>query len=222
MTWVSPKRLSIALPWVVLLILVGLGANAGILLCHLPDTDTLPDIENAIELVRHGYIPEKGNISSYGAYNPPGPSWLFAPGVLIFENPGLFPVPGLIGVYAGTAVGVFLLARTFFGTGCALLATGLYGLSSTGLTVASYLWQRYPMQLFVVWTVLWLCQWVARKDSKYLALALVTWAAGAYVFLEIAPLLCIIPVLWFIFRPPIRIRPLAVGGRFVSLSGFHI
>ena len=43
------------------------------------------------------------------------------------------------------------------------------------------------------------------------AAALGTWAAGMYVFLELAPALGILPVMWWLHRPPLRLRALAVG-----------
>lgn len=173
-----------------------------------------------MNLVKHGQLPERGNLSSYSSYNTPGPRWLLAPGALLFKDSRLIQLPGLVVIYGGTVIGIFVLARHFFGVWCAYLATWLFAFSALGLTLANSLWPRYPPQFFLVWTVYWACLWVGRGNSKYLAYALVTWAAGLYVFMELAPVLFILPVLWVIYHPPVRIRPLIFSGAAFLLMWF--
>jgi len=60
--------------------------------------------------------------------------------------------------------------------------------------------------------VYWTVQWVRQKNSKYLVAALVTQAAGMFVFLEVAPALFILPVVWWMYRPPLRFRPILLAG----------
>ena len=220
----SPRtnRLAGALAWVVVVAIVALGLVIGLQgwKNSLFSIDMIPDIENAIDLVQVGRLPAKGNLSSFSSYNPPGPSWLYAPGVLCFDDPRLFHVPGVILVYGAAVVGVFLLGREMFGVPCGVLAAVLYGLSTIGLTVANWPWQRLPMQAFAVWTVYGACRWVGRRDPRFLALALVACAAGMYVFMEMAPVLLVLPVLWVLFRPPISLRALLVAGAAALLIWF--
>jgi hypothetical protein len=187
---------------------------------RLYDIDFFPDMENAINLVQKGQIPARGNLSSFGSYNPPGPSCLWVPGVLLTNEPRLFPVPGSALIYVATLIGVFLLARDFFGTPCACLATAAYGLSGLGLAIASSPWQRHPMQAFVVWTVYGACRWARHQDAKALVLALAAWAGGTYVFMEMAPALFILPVLWVVYRPLVRAWALLAGAAVFLLIWF--
>jgi hypothetical protein len=60
--------------------------------------------------------------------------------------------------------------------------------------------------------VYWASQWVIRKKPSYLTAALITWGVGMYVFMEIAPALFILPVVWFLYRPPLRVRSLLLSG----------
>jgi hypothetical protein len=55
-------------------------------------------------------------------------------------------------------------------------------------------------------------RWVREKNPKHLASALVTWAAGMYVFMEIAPALFILPAVWLLHRSPVRLRTLLFTG----------
>src|SRR5262249_21768517 len=111
-----------------------------------------------------------------------------------------------------TLVGIFLLARTCFGTGCAALAVAVFGLSELGLSEAVSLWHKHPLPFFYVWTVYCTLQWVRKQDARYLGAALVILAAGMYSFLELAPGLFLFPVAWFFYHPPLRIRPILVAG----------
>src|SRR5215831_7132648 len=183
---------------------------------RIPTYDTLIDIDNAHELL-HGQIPFRGVLTSFASYSTPGEAWLMAPGVLIFRDPRLFSYVGSIAIYLGTLVGVFFLADTYFGRECAQLAVILYGLSELGLEVADSPSQRYPIHSFYVWMVYWIVQWARRKDARYLAAAIVTFATGLNVFLEIAPALFIVPVVWIYYRPPLRIRPLLVAAFLVAI-----
>ena len=73
------------------------------------DFDSVPHLNGAFELVEHGTLPNKGNLSGYASYTPPGPSWLIAPGVLLSTDPRLFEYVGSAIVYVGTLIGIFLL-----------------------------------------------------------------------------------------------------------------
>ncbi len=178
---------------------------------RLPVFDLIVAIDGAHELSLGDRIPDRGSLSSFASYNPPGPAWLMTPGLLLFRNPQLFEYVGSIALYLGTLFGIFLLARSYFGPNCAILSAALYAVSFLGLQVASSLWDRLPLHFFYVWMVYWLVQWINRKNANYLGAAIVTCALGMYVFLEIAPALFILPAVWIIYRPPLKVRPLIVA-----------
>ena len=168
-------------------------------------------IEGAEQLLTDGILPERGDVSSYRAFATPGTSWLLLPGMLIFDDPRLYEFVGSAALYVGTLAGVFLLAEMCFGLRCAFLSILLYGLSRNGLFYAGSLWSiGHPF--FYVWTVYFCFRWVKENNSNSLAAALTIWAAGMYVDMVVAPIVFLFPVLWLIYRPPVRIVPLAVAG----------
>jgi len=181
---------------------------------RIPPSDMLPYFDAAERLVTRGEIPASGALTSYSTYAPPGPSWLILPGLLLFSDPRLFESAGSAILYFGTLLGIFLLARIYFGDGCALLSTAIYGLSELGLDVGTSLYVRFSIHFFYVWMVYWAIQWVRRRNANYLAAAIVTWFAGMYVYMEIAPALFILPALWLIYRPPLRLLSLSIAGVF--------
>jgi hypothetical protein len=117
---------------------------------RIPNFDLLLSIHGAIELVAHKRIPHRGALASFASHNPPGEAWLMAPGVFLFTDPRLFEFPGSVTLYLGTLIGVFLLARMYFGMPCATLAVTVYGLSELGLYVAGSVWERFPLHFFYV------------------------------------------------------------------------
>ena len=91
-----------------------------------------------------------------------------------------------------------------------MLSVGLYGLSELGLHFAGSLWPRgHPA--FYVWMIYWTGRWIRGGGAKYLTAALITWAAGLYVFMEIAPALFILPAMWLLHRAPIRLWAVVVS-----------
>jgi Dolichyl-phosphate-mannose-protein mannosyltransferase len=166
--------------------------------------DLVPHIESAQALVVHGWLPDRGCLSSFASYIPPGTTWLLLPGVFVFQDPRLFEVIGSGLLYLGTLLGIFLLARQCGGRRCALLAVGLYGLSELGLFVAGSLWPRLPLPCFYVWMVYWTGRWIRHQQARSLTAALVMWGAGMYVCLELAPAIFVLPVLWLVYRTPVR------------------
>jgi hypothetical protein len=172
--------------------------------------DLVPHVQSAQAFLAHGQLPDRGCLNGFASFIPPGTTWLFLPGVFVFNDPRLFEVLGSGLLFLGTLLGIFVLAYDCWGLRCALLAVGLYGLSELGLHFAGSLWPRgHPC--FYVWMLYWTGRWIRCREAKYLTAALITWAAGMYVFLEIAPALAILPVLWWRHRPPVRLRSLAVG-----------
>jgi hypothetical protein len=173
--------------------------------------DWLLDLDSARALITMGQVPNRGTVTSYGSYAPPGTAWLFAPGVAVFSDPRLMQGPGAVILYLGTLIGIVVLAQAHFGARGAALAAAMYALSQPGLILAGMLTPK-GQPFFYVWMVYWICQWVARREPRYLAAAASTWAVGAWVFLVIAPAILVVPALWFVYRPPVGIRwPLAAA-----------
>ncbi len=178
---------------------------------RVPGTDVIPYIDGAHGLLSHGRLPDRGVVTSFSSYAPPGLAWVVLPGASLFSDPRLFDIPGNAILHLGTLIGIFLLARACFGVRGAFLSMLLYGVSQPGLMFAGSFGPRgHPF--FYVWMAYWTCWWVARRDPRYLAGALVTWLAGMYAFMEIAPAVFILPVVWLVYRPPVRLRALALAG----------
>ncbi len=177
---------------------------------HLPTLDDLNSVRDAAAFLESGSLPQKGTLTSAGSYAPPGLTWLYLPGVATFDHPGLFASIGSALLYLGAVVGLFVLARGQLGIACALVATILFALSSTGHFFAHSLWPRgHPV--FIVWMMVFASRWVSDRDSRFLAAAFAVWGVGMYVFMELAPALFILPVLWWVYRPPIGFRSLAAA-----------
>ena len=170
-----------------------------------PAFDMLTYFNSAETLLKTGAPARYGDISSYGSFAPPGTTWLMAPGMLLFHDPGLYEKFGSTLLHLGTLLGVFLLARRSFGMRCAYLSVILYGLSGLGLSFAGSL---YPIghPFFYVWLAYFAVQWVTSTDAKYLAAAMATWTVGMYVDMAITPAVLILPALWLIYRPPLFSR----------------
>jgi hypothetical protein len=186
---------------------------------RIPDAqDWVFDATSALDLVQHGRIPHHGTITSYFSYAPPGEAWLYAPGILLFRDPRLAQLPVHALLYLGTLAGIFLLARRYLGQSVAFLATTAYALSmpAVNLTLSSPRGQPF----FYVAMVYCICRWVEEMDGRFLAGALLAWTTGMLVFLELAPAIFIVPVVWLLWRPPVRIRPLIWTGALVLLLWF--
>ncbi len=186
---------------------------------RVPFIDVIGPIDSAHVLLTEGWLPDRGTVTSLASYAPPGTSWLFVPGIALFSDPRLFEFPGSVMLHIGTLTGIFLLARAYFGVRCALLSVAVYGLSTRGLFFVGSLEPRgHPF--FFIWMVYLACLWVTRRQARYLAAAVLTWAAGMYVFMEIAPAVFILPVVWFFYRPPARVRAMAVAGSLAFLMWY--
>jgi|SoiMethySBSTD1v2_1073268.scaffolds.fasta_scaffold00140_46 dolichyl-phosphate-mannose-protein mannosyltransferase len=206
-----PSRRDWGLSAVLLLVVCGVALALQGWRGRIPTIDLVPHYLDAVAFVRDGAIPTRGTISGYLAYNPPGPTWLMVPGAFLTDDPRLieFFVSALL--YAATMLGIYSLARTAFGRATAILATSLYAFSEIGLFVAGTLWPRAPIQPFVVWMVYWLQRWAVRQEAGGLPMALGIWAAGMYVFMEIAPAILLVPFFWYRYRPPVRLTQVAVA-----------
>jgi hypothetical protein len=72
-----------------------------------------------------------------------------------------------------------------------------------------YVWIAYLTQL-----------WGTRRDARHLATALTVWASGLCHFMAIAPAVLSVIAAWVWHRPPLRLKPLMVGGFVVALVWF--
>ncbi|HEV3220196.1 MAG TPA: hypothetical protein VGZ48_10525 [Candidatus Acidoferrales bacterium] len=208
---ISRKEIIGGVAAVVLIGAVGLALALQGWKSRIPDAqDWVFDITSARALVAHGRIPDRGTVTSYLSFAPPGTAWLFVPGVMLFRDPRLayLPAGGLL--YLGTLAGIFFLSRRYLGQNIAVLAIVAYGLSMPALELANYPGPRaHPF--FYVWMVYCICRWVEARDARYLAAALLIWAMGMFVFLGLAPAIFVSPVVWLLWRPPLRVRPLALA-----------
>ncbi len=178
--------------------------------------DLLPYAKSASQFFLYGKIIERGVLTSYQSFTPPGIAYLMLPGVLLFDDPRLFEIVGASLTYFGTLIGIWLLAKQAVSKRCAIFAVIGYALSGQGLFFARSLWPRaHPF--FFVWMTYWILHWVKQRDGRFLATAILTWAIGLYMFLEIAPALLIFPAIWLRYRPPITLRSLAIAGAVILL-----
>jgi Dolichyl-phosphate-mannose-protein mannosyltransferase len=178
--------------------------------------DILPYIYGVRNFLLTGNLPQFGDIGSYGSYSPPGTAWLILPGAILFKDPRLSEYFGAALLHVSTIIGVYLLARGYFGTRCATLAVLLYGLGESALFYAGSLWPIGRPD-FYIWIVYLTSRWVVRRDSRYLAAALAVWGFGMYVDMAILPVFFIFPAIWLYYHPPLRIRPLLVSGVIILL-----
>jgi hypothetical protein len=181
---------------------------------RIPAFDLLTYIYGVRNFLETGALLQHGDTGSYGSYKPPGTAWLMLPSTLLFSDPRLSEYVGTGLLHLSTLVGIFLLARRYFGTWCASLAVILYGLSAHSIFLAGSLWPNGRPD-FYVWIVLFTSQWVARRDARYLAAALAVWGLGMYVDLAITPVFFILPAAWLYYKPPLRLKPLLFAGAIV-------
>jgi 4-amino-4-deoxy-L-arabinose transferase-like glycosyltransferase len=172
-----------------------------------PDADVIAAMVRASALVERGHVPQRGSRTDLLSFRPPGTSWLAVPGVHVFDDPRLAELTGSIALYVATLPGVFMLTRIYFGTATAWLAVLLYAFAFDALSLAAQL-QPKAHPFFVVWMFYAAAQWVERRNARWLGAALVLWAAGTYVHMEMVPMLLALPVLWWRARPPITLLPL--------------
>jgi hypothetical protein len=182
---------------------------------RVPFLDQTPPIDDAYKFITRGEIAQWGRANSLFSYSAPGSAWLHVPGVLLVSDPRLFEFVGGSILHLGTLFGILLLTRMFFSMRCALLSVALYGFSELGLNFAGFLWPHgHPF--FYVWTLYFAVSWAARRDARYLIGAIVVCAAGMYVHLEIMPAVLVLPVVWFLYRPPIQLGPMLIA---IAISG---
>jgi hypothetical protein len=184
---------------------------------RVPAFDILTYIYGVRNFLETGALPQHGDTGSYGSYKPPGTAWLMLPSTLLFSDPRLSPYVGTVLLHISTLLGIYLLARRYFGLWAALLAVLLHGMSAHALFQAGSLWPNGRPE-FYIWVVYFTSQWAVRRDARYLAAALAVWGLGMYVDMAIAPVLFILPVVGLYYQLPVRLKPLLVVGIMVLIA----
>jgi hypothetical protein len=204
--WKSPALwlllfLSVAMP------LMSLTGRYG----GVPHFDLCWDTMNAHRLLTEGTIPEHGCASGLFSLNPPGISYGFLPGMLLYPHrPVAAERFSAALMFVGTLFGLFLLIYPRLGGWAASGTLLVFSMASGGTFFLTTLWPRGHV-FFAVWMILFATLWVERRRSRWLAAALVTYAAGIYWFLEIAPAIVILAALWLLYRPPVRLRGMLIA-----------
>jgi hypothetical protein len=177
----------------------------------VPHFDLCWDTMNAHRMLAEGTIPEHGCVSGLYSFNPPGITYGFLPGMLIFPHrPVAAERVGAALLFVGTLCGLFLLIYPRLGGWAASGTLLVFSFASGGVFYLTTLWPRGHV-FFAVWILLFATLWVERRRSRWLAAALVTYAAGMYWFMEIAPLIVLLPALWLLYRPPVRLRGMLIA-----------
>ncbi|MGB7537163.1 MAG: glycosyltransferase family 39 protein [Anaerolineales bacterium] len=167
--------------------------------------DILAHQGNAIELIRKGIIPYRGQGLSYSGWGPPGTSFLMVPGVLLMSDPRLAEVPGAVLLHFGTLLFLFLIVRDLFGRGPAWAAVAVAGFLPV---VGPMLWPNgHPF--FVVGMLYCLMRWVRDRSPHWFSAALLLAGLGMYVYFSLTPALAAMAVIALVFRRPLSGRSLA-------------
>lgn len=176
--------------------------------------DMLTFYRGALDLVRSGVLPEKGQLYSYQAYAPPGTAFLIYPGMVLFQDPRLFEIPSTFLLYVGSVVVVFLVGRRILGRNAGLAAAALFAASRLAL--------QNPIEtpFFVVLAFYFLLLWVQDRRSVGLALAIIAQATALYVYPKNLPMVLVFPALWLIYRPPVSWRSLLMASGIVLAIWF--
>jgi len=186
---------------------------------RIPTFDMLTYIRSVHKFLETGALTHYGDSNSGGAFSPPGSAWLILPSTLLFADPRLSDFVGAGLLHLVGLLGLFLLTRKYFGTWCASLAVVLYGLSATGLFEAGSLWPIGRPE-FLIWMVYLASEWVTRRRARYLGASIAVWGIGMYVDMTILPAFFILPALWLVYRPPVRLKPLLAATAIVFLVWF--
>ena len=177
---------------------------------YLPLQDLIPYQRNACALVNHFRIPSEGDVSSFGAINPPGSSFGFVPGALLFpRDPYLGEKLGSFLMFGLTLWGLAALLKRFRSGLLMMVTLTWFTVTVDGWFYASSLWPRaHPA--FAVWFLYFLARWCLDRDPGAPGIAVLIWIAGMYWFMEIAPLIFVVPVCFLLFRPPLDLKKLTV------------
>lgn len=179
--------------------------------------DELRDHINARALLEEGRLPRHGSVASFFALNPPGIAYAHVIGLLVRPDNPLQAVQfGALAVNLITMMGLALILQRTLPIWAVLLGILTYALSDIGLFYSYWLWPR-GHGCFLVWFIWGALRWVIDGKPSGLGVSLLACTLGMYWFLEIAPLIAVIPVLWMIGHPPVKGRQV-VGVAIISLA----
>jgi hypothetical protein len=173
----------------------------------LGNADMLVYYLGAESMVHEGTVMEKGDITSYASFPPPGTVYMVLPAIAWLKDPRLFTLPGDLLVNLATMFFLYMIFRQCAGRGLALAICVVFGLSRL---VFMGIWPiGHPVYaLGMLWCLM---QWVRNRSPWWLFGALVIGAFGLYVDLAILPFLFVFPAVWLLFRPPLRLAPIAAA-----------
>ncbi len=176
--------------------------------------DMITFYRGALDLMRSGVLPEKGQLYSFQAYAPPGTAFLIYPGMALFQDPRLFEIPSTFLLYVGSVVVVFLIGRRILSQNAGLAAAALFALSRLSL--------QNPIEtpFFVVLATYFLLLWVQDRKPVGLALAIIAEAIALYVYPKNLPMVLVFPALWFLYRPPVSWRSLLMASGIILAIWF--
>ena len=173
--------------------------------------DLCPYILSVDSFVKEGIIPYKGVLGSLASFTGPASAFLLLPGYALFQDPRLFELPASVMLYLGTVLGVYLIGREIYGRIGGIIGALLFALSIDGLYWATIFWARgHPF--FYVCMVYFAIRWIQTDRPGYFYFCLITFIAGIYVHLEIAPAVIGIIVLYLVYKPRIDIKTILVIG----------
>ncbi len=183
---------------------------------ELANLDMFPYYQGVQDFLSTGSILEKGHLSSYSSYFPPGTFYLMIPGILLTPDPRLQDLAGTTVLVYGTLIFLYLAAREIAGRVVALTATVVFALTRLGFMGVVPLGHPF----FILGSLYFLLLWIKHRAAWALGAVVAILAFGLYVDLAIIPFLFVIPVLWLIYRPPLGWKSLLVSGLFGLLVWF--
>jgi hypothetical protein len=202
-----PTKIKSAI-WIDLLIVLSAGTlvlllqNQGWRSREMVNPDMIPYYQEAIDFLATGRWPDRGNVSSYKSYYPPGASYLLIPGVILFRDGRLQRLIGDALVFLGGIAFTYLCAREIGGRRVGVASALLVGISRMGFQTAIPIGNPF----FIVTALFFLIRWIKNRSALMLGVALVLGILGAYHHLAVVVFFAVIPILWLIFRPPVKWR----------------
>jgi hypothetical protein len=180
----------------------------------MANVDMLPFFQGARDFLQTGRLLDRGDVSSYSSYSPPGTFYLLIPGEILFRDGRLQDLFANAILFLGTVVFVYLSARAIGGRRVGVAAACLVAVSRMGYQTV------WPVghPVIVVSMLYFLIRWVKNRSAPALAAALIIGAFGAYLDLGIAPFFLVVPIVWLVFRPPVGWRVVLV----VAAAGLAI
>ncbi len=204
-----------ALPTLLLFAIFALSLPTKLLAAQLMvwDLDYVPLIARGAHfLFDGGPFPVYGTLSSVAAYNMPFLVWMQLPALaLTHEAYSTLLITQLTFNLLATWA-VYRLGRELFSPAAGLAAAALFTFSDTGISSAYTAWAQLLLPCFFVclWWGLW--RWRLRGQAAYGGLALVVATAAFMTHFSAILYYPLIVLFALLARPPLRWRPLLVGG----------